>query len=119
MSRGPDRFLTFPRPAPDALLLEDPAVRAMFRDAVRESVRAGLDGFVRDEVLERRPWGLGLEEVQVDVSVWHGEQDGYLPRPHVDAVTRLLPRCQVHFDPAQGHGLILARWAEILDSVRP
>jgi pimeloyl-ACP methyl ester carboxylesterase len=114
----PDRFLNIPRPPPDAALLDDPAIRAMFLGSVRESVRNGLAGYVTDEVLERRPWGFRLENVEVDVSVWHGEQDGYIPPAHVEAAAALLPRFRTSFDPSQGHGLILSQWAEILDDLR-
>jgi hypothetical protein len=52
----PDRFLTLPRPEPDALLLQNPSVRSTYLGMIREAVRHGLEGYVSDEVQERRPW---------------------------------------------------------------
>jgi pimeloyl-ACP methyl ester carboxylesterase len=113
----PDRFLSLPRPEPDARLLEDPPVRQMFAASVREAVRRGLDGYVSDEVLERRPWGYRLADVLLPVSIWHGGQDGYIPQAHAETMANLLPngRLRVHSD--QGHGLLLARWNDILQEL--
>lgn len=113
----PEAFLTFPRPEPDALLLQDPGVRSMFLESVRESVRAGLDGYVSDEVLERRPWGFRLGDVAVEVALWHGAHDAYIPRPHAEAMAALLPNCRTRFHQDQGHGLIVSSWGDILDDL--
>lgn len=110
----PDRFLSVPRPEPDARLLQEPQVRQMFASSVREAVRCGLDGYISDEVLERRPWGYGLGEVMLPVAVWHGAHDGYLPRGHAETMANLLPNGRLRFDPDLGHGLVLARWDDIL-----
>jgi pimeloyl-ACP methyl ester carboxylesterase len=114
LADDPDRFLSFPRPAPDQRLLEEPSLRAMFATSVRESVQRGLAGYVSDEVLERCPWGFGLEEVRRDVSLWHGHHDGYIPLAHAEGMAKLLPNCRTHVDPDRAHGLILARWPQIL-----
>jgi pimeloyl-ACP methyl ester carboxylesterase len=113
----PEVFLTFPRPEPDAVLLDDPATRSMFLDALRESVRAGLAGYVTDEVLERRPWGFRLGDIAVDVALWHGEQDKYISRANAEAMAGLLPNCRTRFHQDQGHGLIIARWSGILNDL--
>jgi pimeloyl-ACP methyl ester carboxylesterase len=114
LAHDPDRFLTLPRPEPDARLLQDPTVRSMLLDTVREAVRAGLDGYVSDEVSERRPWGFRLGDVDIEVTVWHGDQDHYIPRPHAEAMAALLPRSRTSLHADQAHGLIMARWSAIL-----
>jgi pimeloyl-ACP methyl ester carboxylesterase len=110
----PDRFLTLPRPEPDALLLQDPSVRSIYLDMIREAVRHGLAGYVSDEVLERRPWGFRLGAVNSPVTVWHGGKDGYIPLAHVEAMAALLPRSRTNFHADQAHGLIISSWATIL-----
>jgi pimeloyl-ACP methyl ester carboxylesterase len=113
LAEEPDRFLTLPRPEPDVRLLEQAETRTMFLAAVREAVRQGLDGYATDEVLCRRPWGFALDRIGCHVSIWHGARDVVLPDTHGYALAKLLPHAGLHIDPAQGHGLILARWAEI------
>jgi pimeloyl-ACP methyl ester carboxylesterase len=110
----PERFLTLPRPEPDEMLLREPAVRAMFLASIREAVRSGLDGYTSDEVLERTPWGFQLSDVDVGVTLWHGDQDPYIPRAHAEAMAARLRRSRTQFSADHGHGLIIARWAAIL-----
>jgi pimeloyl-ACP methyl ester carboxylesterase len=117
LAHEPDRFLTLPRPASDAQLLQDPQIRAMYLAAVREAVRQGLSGYASDEVLERRPWGFRLADVEADVTVWHGDRDQYIPRPHVEAMAGRLRRARTEFYPDLAHGLIVQRWATVLDDL--
>jgi pimeloyl-ACP methyl ester carboxylesterase len=114
LAHEPDRFLTLPRPASDAQLLQDPRIRAMYLTAVREAVRQGLDGYASDEVLERRPWGFRLADVEADVTVWHGGQDQYIPRQHVEVMAGRLPRARTEFYPDLAHGLIMQEWTTVL-----
>jgi pimeloyl-ACP methyl ester carboxylesterase len=114
----PERFLQAPRPEPDRALLEQPAVAAMFLAALREAVRGGLEGYSRDEVLERRPWGFKLGDVEVNVDLWHGGLDPYTSVGDAEYVARTLPSCRPTFHPGDGHGLILSRWGEILSTLR-
>ena len=113
----PELLLEAPRPEPDRALLAEPAVSAMFLAALREAVRGGLDGYACDEVLERRPWGLRLADVNVDVHLWHGGLDPYIPMSDAEYMAHTLPSCQPTFHPDDGHGLILSRWGEILSAL--
>lgn len=113
----PDRFLSLPRPEPDARLLREPPVRQMFAASLREAVRCGLDGYISDEVLERRPWGYRLGDVMLPVVVWHGALDGYIPQVHAETMARLLPNSRLRLDSDLGHGLVLARWDDILEEL--
>ncbi|HEY7273729.1 MAG TPA: alpha/beta hydrolase [Actinoplanes sp.] len=113
----PERFLTLPRPASDEQLLQDPQIRAMYLAAVREAVRQGLSGYARDEVLERRPWGFRLADIGATVTVWHGDQDQYIPRTHAEAMVGRLRQARAEFFPDLAHGLILQRWTTVLDDL--
>jgi pimeloyl-ACP methyl ester carboxylesterase len=113
----PDRFLALPRPEADALLLQNPATRAMFLATIREAVRPGLDGYASDEVLDRRPWGFQLAHVDVPVTLWHGDQDPYVARGQAEAMATRLRRSRIHFRADRGHGLIIADWTDILDDL--
>ena len=110
----PEMFLEFPRPDPDQKLLEDPEVRAMYLEQIIEAVRPGLDGYGWDEVVERNPWGFRLADVKAEVYLWHGDQDPYIPRSHVEVMGSLIANCQTTFYQDEAHGLIVARWREIL-----
>ena len=66
-----------------------------------------------DEVLCLQPWGIPLDHLDCDISIWHGAQDGVVPVSDAHTLAGLLNTNRLHIDPDQGHGLILARWAEI------
>jgi pimeloyl-ACP methyl ester carboxylesterase len=110
----PEMFLDFPRPEPDQRMLEDPEVRAMYLEQILEAVRAGLEGYGWDEVVERNPWGFRLADVKAEVYLWHGDRDPYIPRSHVEAMASQIADCRIRFYPDEGHGLIITRWPEIL-----
>jgi pimeloyl-ACP methyl ester carboxylesterase len=113
----PDAFLQAPRPEPDRVLLDDPNVRSMFIEMIRESVRSGLAGYAWDGVIERNPWGFSLQEIESEILVWHGDQDHYIPRAHIEQMASLLPNCRATFYPDEAHGVIIARWKEILSTL--
>jgi pimeloyl-ACP methyl ester carboxylesterase len=113
----PDRFLAVPRPEPDARLLQEPPVRQMFAASVREAVRRGLDGYISDALLERRPWGYRLGDVMLPVAVWHGAHDGYIPQVHAEIMASLLRNSRLRLDFDLGHGLVLTRWDDILQDL--
>jgi pimeloyl-ACP methyl ester carboxylesterase len=110
----PDAFLQAPRPQPDRVLLEDSKVRSMFVEMIRESVRSGLAGYAWDGVVERNPWGFSLQEIESEILIWHGDLDHYIPRAHIEQMASLLPKCRATFYPDEAHGVIIARWKEIL-----
>lgn len=116
---SPEMFLDFPRPEPDQKMLADTEVRAMYLEAIREAVRPGLDGYGWDEVVERNPWGFSLAEVKAEVYLWHGDQDPYIPRSHVEVMASRIADCQTTFYADEAHGLIVTRWREILATVTP
>jgi pimeloyl-ACP methyl ester carboxylesterase len=119
LADAPDRFLLLPRPEPDAALLEDPQIKMMFTATVRDAVRQGLGGYAADEVLCLQPWGLPLDQLDSDISIWHGMQDRAVPISDAHKLARLLNTDQVHIEPDQGHGLILARWPAIAAELLP
>jgi pimeloyl-ACP methyl ester carboxylesterase len=65
-------------------------------------------------VLERRRWGYRLGEVMLPVVAWHGARDGYIPQVHAETMASLLPNSRLRLDSDLGHGLVLARWDDIL-----
>ena len=110
----PDRLLELPRPAPDGLLLADPDTRGMFVQAVRESVRSGIDAYAWECVVERRPWGFALADIDSEVAIWQGGKDVSVPPSAAAVLAGGLPRNHLRLVPDAAHGLILAAWADIL-----
>jgi pimeloyl-ACP methyl ester carboxylesterase len=110
----PERFLDLPRPEADAQLLVDPAIRSMFVATIREAFKQGADAYGWDCAVERRPWGVALDEIGAEVWIFQGGLDRAVPAPQAHALAAALPSSQLRLFPDAGHGLILGNWSEIL-----
>ena len=118
LAENPEHFLELPRPEPDVLLLSDPLIRSMFLNTVREAVKQGVHAYAWDCVLERRPWGFTLSDIGAHVDVWQGEQDRAVPALQATALVGGVKDSRLLMIPEAGHGLILARWSEILSGLK-
>ena len=71
----------------------------------RESVRAGVDGWLDDDLAFTRPWGFDLAGLDaVPTSVWQGDQDLMVPIGHGRwFADHLPPSVTVHLEAGEGH----------------
>ena len=115
---APERFLDLPRPAPDVQLLSQPAIRAMFVNTIREAVSQGVDAYGWDCALERRPWGVALDEISAEVWIFQGDQDRAVPTSQAHTLAATLPDSHLRTFPDAGHGLILGNWRDILGDLQ-
>ena len=61
-------------------LFGDPAARpALLTDIDEAVLRPGTRGLVEELALYSRPWGFSLEDIDLDVHLWHGEDDHNVP----------------------------------------
>lgn len=98
----------------DAKVLQRPDIRAMLRQDLAEAFRQGTRGWRRDGKIITRTWGFDLDEVTVDVDLWHGELDTNAPVTMGRYVAENLPSCSARIYPEEGHLLIADYWDEIL-----
>jgi pimeloyl-ACP methyl ester carboxylesterase len=113
----PDSLLekrTFPEA--DRWYFKNPELRQSFLEAVRESVRQGPAAFAWEEIDVFLPWGFRLADIAVEVRVFHGAQDTWVKRRHVDFMVKTLPNARLTVWPDSGHGPA-RHWREILEAV--
>jgi pimeloyl-ACP methyl ester carboxylesterase len=103
-------------PQPDRPYLEDAERRRSFLEAVRESVRQGPEAFAWEQIDVFLPWGFRLADIAIEVRVFHGEQDTWVDRRHIDFIIETLPRARLTVWPDSGHGPT-RHWGEILEAV--
>jgi pimeloyl-ACP methyl ester carboxylesterase len=82
---------------------------------LRDAFQNGAEGWFEDDVVTVRPWGFALENVRVEVWLWHGERDRLVPVSQGRYLATKMPRCTGMFLPDDGHLSPLARLPEILD----
>jgi hypothetical protein len=64
---------------------------------------AAVGGPALELRLYARPWGFRLEDIQVPVHLWHGEQDANNPIAMARHLAAAIPDCQASFYPGEGH----------------
>jgi pimeloyl-ACP methyl ester carboxylesterase len=100
--------------APDARVLEDPAVRAVLRQNFPAAVAQGPKAPLTETRLHVRDWGFDLGEIPLALHVWHGEEDVFTPVAMAEHVAQTVPSATLHRSPDAGHLLHFERWDEQL-----
>ena len=70
-----------------------------------------------DYTLEARPWNVPLDQIQVPIQIWHGEDDRLVSPQASRILTEALPGATTHFVPEAGHLMIADHASDILQSV--
>jgi len=114
MSGGPDKYfqrMTSSLPEVDRAVLASLGKGA---DDIAEAFRGGVSGPVWDQYVLVRPWGFRLEDISLDVFLWHGDKDVMVPLQMGQYLAKTIPKCHATFFSGEGHMLIFPRWAEVL-----
>lgn len=107
--------------------LVDQADRAVltgrFADSVadnfREAVRAGIDGWLDDDLAFVRSWGFPLGAVEVPVSLWQGRDDRMVPYSHGPFLAQRLPDVRAHLLADEGHlSIALGSFDQVIGEAR-
>ncbi len=90
-------------PAPDTLVLDQPAVRDALVASFAEAFCLGIGGASRDLQLWFQPWDFALREITAAVTFWHGERDVLVPAASSRHLAELLPGSRLNLLPEAGH----------------
>jgi len=101
----------------DKVVLAQPNVKREFEQMVNESFRQGTRGVAHDMTIEGRPWGFSLQEINVPVDVWHGEDDLPVSIKQASILAEAIPNARSTFFPNEGHLMIMSHFEEVLNAV--
>jgi pimeloyl-ACP methyl ester carboxylesterase len=103
-------------PAPDRQAYDLPWVQAVMVASLVESFRQGAKGAAYEgKLIASRNWGFALEDIQMEIQLWHGQLDNQVRLAEAQAVAKRLPRCTATFYPADAHiSTIVNHGAEIV-----
>lgn len=103
---------------PDQAVIAQPDIKAVLIEMFAEAYRAGGHGpaweFTRILV---RPWGFRLEDITMEVHLWHGEEDLNTPLQWGQYLASAIPNCHATFLAGEGHLLIFNHLKEILTTL--
>ena len=90
-------------PAADRAVFADPELRRLLGDDLRESFRQGPRGPAADARTIDKRWGFRLEQIQVPVWIWHGQDDRNVPPDMARHVAERIPGSRAMFYRSEGH----------------
>jgi pimeloyl-ACP methyl ester carboxylesterase len=121
MRNNPDKALSkmFEElPPSDRAAFDNPRVKQQYIDTILEAFRAGPDGVTLDIILTMKPWGFKLEDISIEVHLWHGDSDKVVPPAMGHYLADTIPSCRAKFIPEEGHFSLLPNHVqEILEAL--
>ena len=105
-------------PLADYLVLEQPGRIEPLCETTLEAMRRGAKGAAYDLQLYAREWDFSLDEIQMPLIMFHGEQDINVPLSPIKRVVANLPTAQLTTYPEEGHfSLIINQFETITKSL--
>ncbi len=121
MRKNPDKALSKmfeDLPPSDRAAFDNPRVKQQYIDTIREAFRGGPDGVTLDIILTMKPWEFKLEDISIEVHLWHGEADKVVPPAMGHYLADTIPNCRAKFIPEEGHFSLLPNHdQEILEAL--
>lgn len=103
----------------DKAALADNVARASLAAACRQGFATGYFGFLDDDRVFFSPWGFNVDDIEVPVGVWYGDQDLMVPPSHGEWLARHLRSPDVRHRPDDGHiSIVINHLAELIGSLR-
>ncbi|HJZ11775.1 MAG TPA: alpha/beta hydrolase [Acidobacteriota bacterium] len=91
-------------PKPDqALVSANPILQKAFIRGIREAMRQGIRGAYHESLLAVTDWGFRLQDIQMPILLWHGEEDKNIPVAMARYAANAVPKCEAKFYPNEGH----------------
>ena len=88
--------------------------------SIVESLRQGSEGVAREVTLLGQPWGFALEDIEMPIRLWHGEDDAIVPVRVGRSAANRLRHVTAVFVQGEAHKSLLVNYgAEILATLLP
>lgn len=101
-------------PAVDRAVLRSHGVGERLSRTFVEGLRRGPHGPIIDMQLFGRDWDIPFADARGQARIWLGGKDRHVPISAAGRLATLLPNCDVHSMPDEGHLWIALNYAEVL-----
>ena len=100
----------------DRPVFQDPAFARMFAESILVATERGIHGIAYDYALFGQPWGFPVGAIEVPVSVWHGDEDPFVPFAHALYLAEQIEGAQLVVLHGGGHLAGMVRIKEVLET---
>lgn len=118
MLRNPERFLeqfaTQLEPE-EAALFESQSFADRIIKGLQHAAYQGSRHIGREVVLLNQPWGFDPADIEIPVTLWHGEKDRHMPYLLAKKLAAKIPDCQLRSVPDAGHFMAYSRMSSIFE----
>lgn len=101
----------------DKKLLGDRVFAEFLAEDTKEAFRQGVRGPADDAILLYRNWGFRMEEIEMDVHLFHGREDKFAPYPFAEYLNRAIPDSELHDYPGRGHLFLIQMFEDVFKVV--
>ncbi len=101
----------------DMYLLQQPAIAAMLRQDVQESLRQGAAALVYELAVQKMDWEFDLGAMAMPLHLYHGTEDWLVAPQTAPALHARLPGSRLHWMEGGGHFMIFERINEIFHQI--
>lgn len=101
-------------PKPDIAIVRRNEISVVLARNMREALRQGIRGAVTEFMLLVSDWSPLLERVTVPTSIWHGDEDTYVPPGMAEILSKRIKDSTFHIVKGGGHFMIVDRLEPIL-----
>jgi pimeloyl-ACP methyl ester carboxylesterase len=83
----------------------------------RDALEHGIWGWLDDDMALYNDWGFDVAEITVPVSVWHGQQDRFVPKEHGIWLAKNIPGASARLMAEHGHLSMVFAYDRVLDNL--
>lgn len=104
-------------PEADRRVVDGVGFREWFIDSSRRASSTTARAMAQDLVLFSREWRIGLDAIDIPVTIWHGTDDRLVEPSSADVLGTYIPHATLRRCPDEGHLLFADRVADILNEL--
>ncbi len=111
------RMLESSMSSTDQQLLADQEMAQFFADDVAEGFRQGFRGPADDAILLYRDWEFRVEEIEIEVHLFHGQEDRFAPYRFAEYFDEKISRTRLHNYPGEGHLFFMKSLGDVFQQI--
>lgn len=101
----------------DKQLIADEEMAQFYADDIAEGFRQGVQGPADDAIILYGEWGFGVEEIEIKVHLFHGEEDRFAPYSYAVYFDEQIPQTKLNGYQREGHLFIVRLFDEVFKQV--